>query len=45
MEIVRAIYNVAFYPLIGLILQSDDHSELQVKPQDKLTFLLGSRQY
>eukprot|EP00250_Pteridium_aquilinum_P006987 c16793_g1_i1 orf=84-3179(-) len=28
-EIVRAIYNVAFQALIGLVLQSDDHSELQ----------------
>lgn len=28
-EIVQAIYNVTFYPLIALVLQSDDHSELQ----------------
>lgn len=28
-EIVQAIYNVAFQALIGLVLQSDDHSELQ----------------
>ncbi|KAI5081597.1 hypothetical protein GOP47_0001340 [Adiantum capillus-veneris] len=37
--IVQAVYNVAFAALIGLVLRSDDHSELQNATECLATFV------
>lgn len=29
-DVVKAIFEVSFEPIIRIVLQSDDHSELQV---------------
>ncbi|KAH7416171.1 hypothetical protein KP509_14G078800 [Ceratopteris richardii] len=38
-EIVQAVYNVAFNSLVSLVLQSDDHSELQNATECLATFV------
>lgn len=40
-EMVHAVHDVSFYSVIGLVLQSEDHSELQNATECLATFVQG----
>nr|KYP60289.1 Importin-9 [Cajanus cajan] len=43
-DVVKAIYDVSFNAVINIILQSDDHSEIQNATECLSTFISGGRQ-
>ncbi|GAB2297097.1 hypothetical protein Dimus_031196 [Dionaea muscipula] len=43
-DVVKALYDVCFDPVIRIVLQSDDHSELQNATECLATFVSGARQ-
>lgn len=36
-DIVKAVYEVSFDPVVRIVLQSDDHSEMQVTYVDSVS--------
>lgn len=43
-DVVKAVYDVCFDPVIRIILQSDDHSEMQNATECLAAFLAGGKQ-
>lgn len=43
-EIVKALYDVCFNPVVHIIIQSDDHSEVQNATECLAAFVLGGKQ-
>ncbi|KAK9276415.1 hypothetical protein L1049_005948 [Liquidambar formosana] len=43
-DVVKAVYDVCFDPVVRIVLQSDDHSEMQNATECLAAFLSGGRQ-